>query len=202
MPLNKKNMLMIFFPFFICGNVTHADDGFWKDTKTGLMWSRCSIGQKWNGNTCTGKPILLKYSDAQEYIENFINSGNSLYKNWRVPTIKELADIRYCSKNWKVDSYTTSRLTPEGKKNFQVNSEPLKAQLYNGYGYVPLQCSSDSSSPTIDTKIFPNTPSKWYLSSTQCPSGEMFVVSFTEGFVNGCSARYVEHYVRAVRTIE
>ena len=53
------------------------------DLKTGLIWSRCPVGQTWNGTTCTGSVIRHTWSEAM----TLTSSG------WRLPNIKELASI-------------------------------------------------------------------------------------------------------------
>lgn len=34
------------------------------DRQTRLMWQRCSVGQAWNGETCTGRPDRLEWDSA------------------------------------------------------------------------------------------------------------------------------------------
>ena len=35
--------------------------GIWRDVKTNLTWMRCSVGQRWNGETCKGTPDKYKW---------------------------------------------------------------------------------------------------------------------------------------------
>jgi hypothetical protein len=56
------------------------------DTRTGLIWQRCSLGQFWNGNTCTGNAHLYSWTEAFQAAKN---SGFS----WRVPDTKELQSL-------------------------------------------------------------------------------------------------------------
>ena len=62
------------------GTVTHK--------KTGLMWQRCSIGQTWNGTTCTGLASTMTWDNATKQSSSFAN-----YNDWRLPTQKELQTI-------------------------------------------------------------------------------------------------------------
>ena len=39
-------------------------DGTVQDTKTGLTWMRCSLGQSWDGVSCTGAAIKMNWSRA------------------------------------------------------------------------------------------------------------------------------------------
>jgi Protein of unknown function (DUF1566) len=60
------------------------------DSKTGLIWRRCSEGQTWSGSACTGSPsgytheAALAQATAQTLATNVA---------WRLPNIKELASI-------------------------------------------------------------------------------------------------------------
>lgn len=54
-----------------------------QDTKTGLIWQRCSLGQTWDGISCTGTAAIYSWESA-------LQSANG---GWRVPNIKELDSI-------------------------------------------------------------------------------------------------------------
>ena len=57
------------------------------DVMGGLDWMRCSIGQVWNGDSCSGKPLLILSSTVDEVISRIqSNTGNG----WRLPTLNEL----------------------------------------------------------------------------------------------------------------
>lgn len=58
-----------------------------KDSKTGLFWQRCSVGQSFNGKNCTGEASLYTWQQAIEYAQK---QG----ENWRVPTIDELKTLQ------------------------------------------------------------------------------------------------------------
>ncbi len=62
------------------GTVTHKT--------TGLVWMRCSMGQTWDGTTCTGTAKTYTYADAVALTTTF--AGNS---DWRLPNIAELHTI-------------------------------------------------------------------------------------------------------------
>lgn len=64
------------------GTVTH--------NTTGLMWMRCSLGQNWDGSTCSGTLRKLTWSDALDAIPNRNFVG---YNDWRLPNKNELASI-------------------------------------------------------------------------------------------------------------
>ncbi len=60
------------------------------DKRTGLVWMRCNLGQKWDGSTCKGKAIEYKHKDAKKVCSSY-------GKDWRLPNIWELETLIYCS---------------------------------------------------------------------------------------------------------
>lgn len=54
-----------------------------KDTKTQLIWQRCSVGQTWDGFICSGTATTHSWADALALAS----------KGWRLPNIKELSSI-------------------------------------------------------------------------------------------------------------
>lgn len=65
-------------------------DGTVTDNRLGLMWMRCSLGQTWLNNSCSGEPLELSWQQA------LVNAHGYVYANqtgWRVPNVKELASI-------------------------------------------------------------------------------------------------------------
>lgn len=67
-------------------------DGLVKDTKTGLMWMRCTMGQTWNGSTCEGEATV--YYKKDQIPASFSYEG---YDDWHLPTLDELKTLIYCS---------------------------------------------------------------------------------------------------------
>lgn len=53
-----------------------------RDTKTGLMWIRCSLGQTWDGATCQGDAKYYKWKEAMKFPTDFSYEG---YNDWRLP---------------------------------------------------------------------------------------------------------------------
>jgi len=57
------------------------------DTKTGLVWSRCTLGQVWKkGKGCVGEIEFLKRKEAEAL-------ARSLGNGWRLPRIDELQTL-------------------------------------------------------------------------------------------------------------
>lgn len=81
------------------------NSGTAKDSKTGLTWMRCSLGQEWNesSKTCLGEANGYSWREALQIVTE-INSGASNadnngavgfagYADWRLPNKNELASI-------------------------------------------------------------------------------------------------------------
>lgn len=54
-----------------------------QDTKTGLVWQRCSVGQKLEGDACTGAVEAMTWDKARK-------AGRG---GWRLPTLEEMTGI-------------------------------------------------------------------------------------------------------------
>ena len=60
----------------------------------GHMWMRCSLGQEWDGATCTGSAEEYTWREALEAVEALNNDGGyAVHTDWRLPNVKELASI-------------------------------------------------------------------------------------------------------------
>ena len=69
---------------------TLHDDGIVTHHKTGLMWMRCTLGQNWNGATCTGSGQTYNWAGALQAADGSDFAGHG---DWRLPDIKELGSI-------------------------------------------------------------------------------------------------------------
>lgn len=58
------------------------------DSKTGLIWRRCSEGQTWSGSTCNG--TAATYTHEQALAQAQAQAGTA---GWRLPNVKELTSI-------------------------------------------------------------------------------------------------------------
>ena len=65
------------------GTVTHKS--------TGLTWQKCSVGQTWTGETCSGEATKMTWNDAMELSNSFAG-----YNDWRLPTKEELMTLVFC----------------------------------------------------------------------------------------------------------
>lgn len=122
--------------------------GQWQDPKTGLIWMRCSVGQKWTGSSCSGDALKFNWQQAKDYVPLFNEQVAFAGEHtWRLPTITELVTIRQCSNGWMKD---TNEIPDERGGNITV----------------PFDCEKGSNRPTIDARMFPNTPVDFYWSSS------------------------------------
>lgn len=64
------------------GTVTH--------NSTGLMWMRCSLGQTWDGSTCTGDASIFTWKNALVAAQSHSFGG---YSDWRLPNKNELESL-------------------------------------------------------------------------------------------------------------
>lgn len=69
-------------------------DGTVTDLRLNMTWMRCSLGQEWNGATCTGEPEAFTWQQAQDEAAALNKKGGyGKYNDWRVPHIPEIAMI-------------------------------------------------------------------------------------------------------------
>ena len=144
---------------------TVVTSGTVKDSRTGLVWMRCSLGQDWDEKTktCTGSVNVYDWKGAFGITEK-LNAvgGYGGSTKWRLPTAHELQSLRYCSNGF----FTANQYMIERNKG------------------VPKGCNVDSSSPTIAQTIFPNMNSERLI--YQSSSGEspiVVLVTFDRGIV-------------------
>jgi len=123
---------------------TEVAPGVVKDSRTGLEWMRCSLGQEWSvsANTCKGEASFYTWERTNDLLKKLEAMGGYALRNgWRVPTSRELVEIRYCSKG---DSKLGWSVNPDGK------------------GHIGLLCRKGSAMPSINQAIFPGTSRDWY----------------------------------------
>jgi hypothetical protein len=69
---------------------TLNQNGTLLDKQTGLMWMRCSLGQKWTANTCSGSASIYRWQSALQTAEKTVFAGK---KDWRLPNQVELQSL-------------------------------------------------------------------------------------------------------------
>ncbi len=116
---------------------TLHNDGTVTHNSTGLMWMRCSLGQTWDGSTCTGAASTFTWQNALGAAQSHNFAGHS---DWRLPNKNELASLveQRC-----VSPAINSKIfpsTPTGGSFW--SSSPYANDSYGawnvhfGYGYV------------------------------------------------------------------
>ena len=70
---------------------TDNGNGIVTDKKTGLEWSRCSIGQNWESGTCVGDAQQLLWSIASLVATTAEKPETA--NRWRLPELKELSEL-------------------------------------------------------------------------------------------------------------
>ena len=68
----------------------YTKEHFVIDLYTSTEWMRCSVGQRWNGETCTGKIIKLNHDQMEEVLKL---ASEQLGSGWRLPSRKELESL-------------------------------------------------------------------------------------------------------------
>jgi hypothetical protein len=72
-------------------------DGTATDTRSGLMWKRCSEGQTWIASLCNGSATGYSWKLA---LTQAAGSGFAGHSDWRLPSVKELSTlIEPCREN-------------------------------------------------------------------------------------------------------
>ncbi|HRP96403.1 MAG TPA: DUF1566 domain-containing protein [Rhodocyclaceae bacterium] len=146
------------------------DDGTVTDTRLGLVWMRCSLGQTWTGDGCAGEARQLNWDQALKAAEDFSHAGVA---GWRLPTQPELHSITHCSTG----------------RRFEPGADGM------GGG-----CAGEYQRPTILDTIFPDTPAANFWTSTPHErfSFSAWGVSFHSGHT-GTGGRSDYVHVRLVR---
>lgn len=73
---------------------TINDDHTVTDNLAGLTWMRCSLGQEWDGSTCSDDQAKFLWAEALQVAASHNFAG---YGDWRLPTKLELETLVYCS---------------------------------------------------------------------------------------------------------
>lgn len=160
-------------------------NGMWKDHATGLIWDRCSLGQKWDGVTCTGEAKKYTWKDAIAVAKLQTLGG---FNDWGLPTVSELGSIHSCSTGVDLSSSLLEwDFIPSNAKKIKIN--------------IGRFCNPKSLEPTIDQNIFPKTASHWYWTSTTTDKDPWYVM-FSTSMTYGMGFATANYYVRLVRTSE
>ena len=68
-------------------------DGTVTDVDSKLMWMRCSSGQSWANDQCTGQATAYNWADAVREAHQINRNGDAFFNDWRLPALRDLATI-------------------------------------------------------------------------------------------------------------
>lgn len=108
-----------------------------RDSRTGLMWDRCALGQ--SGSACAGAASTLTWQAALDAAATFgIYKG---YNDWRLPNIKELRSlVEECRVNPSINEFafpnTPTSYFWSGSPYAGAASSAWSVLFYNGYADV------------------------------------------------------------------
>ncbi len=93
----KLRFLIVFLILIIkCSNLHASDSRFLTkehivvDLERQIEWLRCSVGQRWNGNECSGNIVNLSLDMVPKALEI---ANKQLGDGWRLPSKAELTSI-------------------------------------------------------------------------------------------------------------
>ncbi len=107
------------------------------DLFTSTEWMRCSVGQRWNGETCIGKIINLNHDQMDEVLKL---ASEQLGSGWRLPSRKELESLVCKDCNIpKINSEVFPNTDPApywtGERNKFAKRHFWSVNFYTGYTY-------------------------------------------------------------------
>ena len=174
--------------------------GQWRDPTTNLVWMRCNIGQKWNGQTCIGEAKPMTGFEAQDFAAA-LQHGNGFagHTDWRLPTPYELSMLRTCSTGWHASvSHQVAEI------DGTVRNVPGKPEMMGlpPNNYVPIKCAENAQQPTLNSRVFPNTSvakhGMWWTSQN-FGAHDIIYVNFRNGIIDKVGGITWKGHVRLVR---
>jgi hypothetical protein len=171
-----------------------GNDGTAKDSKTGLIWMRCSIGQSWGNGTCTGGSQNFSFAEAVTFVEQLNKSGGYAgATNWRLPTLFELQALRQCPNELRKVSTTPTALerTQGIKSTSSIAMVKINDESSKTIKEAPISCEEwkNGDDPKLvgyakmNYEIFPKQVGLTWWSSTTFSESEVGVVDFYTGTI-------------------
>ena len=144
------------------------------DFTTGLVWMRCSQGQRWTGERCSGEARAVSWTEAQHSLDALNRqSGHAGHNDWRLPNQDELNTLVVCAMDLR------GTLNADGSGG---------------------ACQRTWQQPTLDQRVFPDTPVGIFWTATRDSTSAVSAayVGFDDGYV-GYTAITDLGYVRSSR---
>ena len=114
-------------------------DGTASDKTTGLMWMRCSLGQTWNGRSCSGEAKSFSWAEGLKAAVGYQFGGHS---DWRLPNKNELESI---VENRCYSPAINTRIFPDTPAAYFWTSSPYAGAATGAwsvdFGYGPVNAS-------------------------------------------------------------
>lgn len=104
-----------------------------KQESVNLIWSRCVLGQSWDGKQCLGKALKLNLDDINRHLVRYEQQAEL---KWRIPTSFELENLynSICSshslKNMLLPNFSAKYLWTSSKSS---GLTPYYLNITNGY---------------------------------------------------------------------
>lgn len=126
--------------------------GMWRDSRTGLVWFRCHVGQAWSGTACSGGRLFESVGQAMLGVSQLDVGGHT---DWRLPSLEEMETIRHCDNK-------RGFVTEYGHKDYQAQDGTTK----RSFGVC------QDGEPEIGTEvIFPEVGYSYWLLGSQPGQG-------------------------------
>jgi uncharacterized repeat protein (TIGR01451 family) len=133
-----------YFATLKLADFTDNKDGTVTNTKTGLTWQRCAVGQTWNDGYCDGTATAYSQADAAKLTSNF--AGQS---DWHLPSLRELQTIVDYT---KFNLSTNLIIFPDAPRisNYFWTITP-KAEVADNFWYVAFDYGASSYTSKTET---------------------------------------------------
>ncbi len=154
-----------------------TNEGLVIDRDNNMMWMRCSIGQAWNGNICTGTATSLTKQEAENLAQAQFYGG---YSDWRLPNVHELESLIYCSNGIDARRYDLN-LGCDDKQN--KSSYLIPTYLHD----------------VFPAEQYPKYNNYWSTSESKASPGWTLLISFDRGTANITNRNSDKRHVRLIR---
>lgn len=108
------------------------------DLSKNIEWLRCSVGQRWTGDSCNGEALLMNHEVIAQAI---IIADEQLGPAWRLPSLDELYSLvcKKCPKGKKFDHQIFPNTDPRaywtGEKNSMSKGSYWTVNFFTGHKF-------------------------------------------------------------------